>query len=671
MAVPQLAYPAERGAVLILGAACSDSTCIVDSYGSGSIVKLDERNSAAYVLTARHVARGADHLYVLYDPVSFPSDRVFDLEDGVVPEDITAVLTERGHTGPVEVRSGIPSDTLSVTEDDRVHLWMESWVLSGGGRQYLALPRTEHLELYHLLPATLIRESDAELGVALLVVGDLPSFENEPITYMVAPDSIANGTKVTTFGCECGPHEGISQAEVQGTVVSSHDGFLYYDAALAHQAFSGGPVFLGDYVVAMNLCQEQAAGFPVRARIASTFKELVDEWIDLPRMKVDFFIDSPEGARDGAVSTDQEFTVRASAYLDPEGQVLAPVAVIGLELPDMFHTETEHAGVLVLGEEVAWTLFSPPRATECLPIRIAASSGSESTPLGELMVSTEEGVHLRCVLVEGPLDGAKLFLGEDFSVAVRFEQSGQTVRDFSGDVSVDINRRQFETLDGRLSRRIEIGEPIRWRLKPQDTALRALVSFRVDLQSVDRNGKPISVELPEPIGISVLEDRRFRLDLGVGGMIGEDVRGFDFGLGAKYRLANVMHRGVTVLLGGSVATGIDHLSVEHIDDAPAAIDEAIVLGYRSSAGVNLTVGFGAPEVSFEVGYMWFGTWVDVETLPEPMMHLKTEPYRSLYLQPGIAFHVSEIFSLFAGVRVFSDPDRTEYFLQVRVRKGAR
>ncbi len=519
MAIPPSAYASERGAVLILGADCVGDTCVVGTYGSGAIVKLDEHKNTAYVLTARHVARAADDLYVLYDPISLPSDLSFGLENGVVPDELAAVLEERGHPRPTQVRSGIPFGGPQVADGDSLYLLTESWILTGSGRQYLALPQTEYLELYHLLPAAFARESGAALDVALLAVEEFPHFERQPVVYLAEPDSIGRGTKVTTIGCECGSNEGISQAQVQGTVVSRDSEFLHYRSLLVRAAYTGGPVFLGDHVVAMNVCDDRQVGLPIRARLASTFKELVDEWIGLPRMTADLTIDSPEGARDEVVSVDQDFVVRARARLDPEGPMLAPVGEVRLEPHDSFRTDDEPAATLALGEDVTWTLSSPARATGTLPIRVVTDDsalGLESIPLAEVGVATEEGVLLKCIVVEGPSDGSEVFVKDDFSVDISFDQSGHPLSDLVGTVTIDVARDQFGVLGGQYSQAIRTQGPIRWWLRPKSVCRQAPISLVVDLHTMDRNGKPVRVELPDTIRVNIEVSRKVQLHVGLG-----------------------------------------------------------------------------------------------------------------------------------------------------------
>jgi len=80
-------------------------------------------------------------------------------------------------------------------------------------------------------------------------------------------------------------------------------------------------------------------------------------------------------------------------------------------------------------------------------------TGKGPARLKELAISTEEGVHLNVRLVEGPSDGGKLYLRDDFSVAIKLEQSGSMTGELTGLISINFPGREIEAMDGKLRRR--------------------------------------------------------------------------------------------------------------------------------------------------------------------------------------------------------------------------
>ena len=677
-AVPGGLLASESGSVLILGSDCSDRICTVDSYSSGFIVKIDEARNAAYVLTARGVVRGSDRLYVLYDPLTYPFDLVFDLEDGTIPSDLTDDLVRRGNPEPTEIRPGLLPRAGQASARDGLYLSTESWILEGGVHKYLAIPQTEHLEIFHLLPAKLVRESEAALDVALLVINDFPGYEKSPVLYMDVPDIVSIGTPILTSGCDCEMTGGISQGEVQGAVVSVSKDHLTYESSLVSSGFSGGPVIIGDYVAAMNLTQNRAEKSRIQARLVSTFKNLVDEWIGLPRMSVHLAVDSPDGARDGIISTSQKFILKASARLDPEGQVLAPVERITLEFPDGYRSEDETTRLLMLDHDEEWSVTSPGEVTDPVKVSILkdqVSPDGDTSPLDDLVLITEEGIHLTGVLTERPPEGGNLFLRDDFTVALEFRQSGPPVTDLGGEVTIDIARRQFEVLNGDASRRIVVGKPIEWSLRPQDPSKDAPISFKADVTSLDRNGKPISFELPQPFTVNVDDSWSSRMYVGIGRLSFAGSMGLELEPGFKHRLMNVMDRGIPLNVVVAVGFGIDHASIEDISRCEVG-DEVLFMDYRYWVSGGLSVGFSPIEVCFDVGYMSLSQWIYTEIPEECMLDYKKPATSGLYVQPGIEFGIAHVGSIYGGVRVFSgmdktaldkyDMDSTEFLIQFRI-----
>ncbi len=83
----------------------------------------------------------------------------------------------------------------------------------------------------------------------------------------------------------------------------------------------------------------------------------------------------------------------------------------------------------------------------------------------------------------------------------------------------------------------------------------------------------------------------------------------------------------------------------------------------------MTLGFGAPEISFEMGRMRFNRWIDESGSDGSTMHLQREPYETDYVQPGIEYSFADIVGLYVGARMLRDLDTTEYMVQLRILKG--
>ncbi len=673
VAVGPLAVSArESGSVLVLNSDCADSVCTVGSYGAGFVVKIDESKSTVYVLTALHVINGAEKIFVLYDPSFFPLDYISDLKAGIIPSVINASLAAKGHPEPTSIYSGNISDNNQNIGSGSVRFPGESFVLGDGDSQYVVLPQSDRLELYHLLQATAVNKSTPELDVALLAIDNFPSYESSPVLYMSTPDAISTGTKVTTKGCDCGLDEGISQAEVQGLTVSGNPGFLTYESDLVAPGFSGGPVFIGKNVVAMNLTQDLKTGTRIQARLASSFKNLVDEWIGLQRMRIDLVIESPEGAKDGVVSTGQEFVLRAEAKLDPKGQVLAPGVAIFLNLPDPYKTQDNLSELLTAGSEKKWLITAPGEVTPLLPIKLVnhrPAVGNDSSPLTQLEVETEAGLHLKGLWVDSPRDGAGLFLNDEFQVSIMFPQPDTPVGDFLGTVSLDFARFQFVVLEGAISQDLIIGKNITWKLKAKDISVGAPVAFTTSSQDLDRNGKPVKVDLPDPIRFSVEEDWGFRFYTGIGRFDLEDSSAEtkpELEMGIKFRVANLLQRGIPLRLAFSAGYGVDDMRLADFDSVSGS---SLIGDVRYWGGVGFSMGLGNIETCLDVGHITLDRFIESNVPPEEREKLEKADVHSLFLRPGIEFGLSPMIALYAGARFIYDIDDTEYFLQVRMRRG--
>ncbi len=688
IALPQASPASERGVILVLAANSTDTTCIVSSYGAGFVVGVEPGRDAAYAVTARHVVHGFNRVFVLYDPTAFPFDYIKELESGSIPPVLANTLVDLGHPRPTRVRSGRIADCTDPGERESLILQTESWILRGAEREYLALPREDRLDLFHLLPAEVAKESSEVLDIALLTISEFPRSARDPVLYMSTPDSIPTGTRVTTFGCRCGLTDGIAQAEVSGTAVRSGQGFLSYESGLVSPGFSGGPVIAGDHVVAMNLTQDLPTGSRIRARLASDFRDLVDSWVGLRRMEVDLTIDSPEGARDGVVSTNQDFIIKASARLDPGGELLAPIAYVYLDLPDPYRWSGVPDDVLAVGDERQWTMSSPPQVTGALTMRIHGSdtpSASDSIPLDEVVISTEEGITLTGEMVEGPRSGDVLFLGHDFPVAVKFERSGQPLTDSAGKVAIDFVEQELEITDGLPSREISTEAPVVWRLRTGGESVGTTISFKADLQDLDRNGRPLLVELPKPVTIRVVERPGFRFYSGIGrlslegtdgnsgeqGALGRRSEGETKGemeFGAKFRVGNAMQRGIPLHLTLALGFGIDDTWEKEASDESGPL-QSLIVDWRAWGGLGLSAGLGRAEFCLDAGYIRFERYVGSGIPDELEARYAVESVGRGFIRPGIELRLASTLSVYAGARVMPGQDDTEYYLQLRVVNG--
>jgi len=146
--------------------------------------------------------------------------------------------------------------------------------------------------------------------------------------------------------------------------------------------------------------------------------------------------------------------------------------------------------------------------------------------------------------------------------------------------------------------------------------------------------------------------------------------GFEFEIGNKFRIANILQRGIPVLLGVSVAAGIDKFKFEEITHLGTQ-DEALFIDYRYSISAGMVVGIGMFEVGCDVGYMRFGSYINTVIDDEEFLALlRGETTESVYVQPSIEFGGASWIALFGGTRIFLDfHNKTEFFLQARVRMG--
>jgi len=655
---PKLASEPGSGSVLVLGADPYVSAYVTNVHGSGFIVKIDEERNAAYVLTAHHLVENSDRIYVLYDRMSFPFEYVYDLEDGIIPEDLSSILSAKGYPEPTHVRRGIPKQAGEPILRNSVYFATESLVLSGSGQEYLVLPQAENLELYCLLPATLVHQSDAQFDLALLVVYNFPQYENKPVLYMDTPAAIADSTSLFTSGCR---GAGISPLELQTRAFSSDSGFVSYTSPLIQPGFAGAPMILGEYVVAINMPHMVFNEFQGRARLACTFKDLVDSWIGLPRMRIDLVVDSPDGAKDGSVSTGQTFTIISHAVLDPNGQVLAPVLPFELNLPPLFTTEDDSTGILEHSREQSWAVTAPHQISGPLPLKLQSQPATSS--LAELFITTEEGTKITGRVVKGPSSGSTLFLRDDITVGIKFELSGSSVTGVDGIVTVRHPIKQFEILGHRNpSQPFELDKNINWRLRTQETAKKAPILFALDIESLDRNGKPIDVELPEPIRVRIKDEWKHTTHLGAGRYDFENGLAYDFEIGFKFRKANIAQKGFPLEYGFTVGAGLDSL-VYALGQSETQDDEAVGFDYRYWASGGLTLGLGSPKISCYWGYMTFarGAILD-ETLAQENRLIPST--HSTFLQAGVDFSLLYV-GFYTGTRIFFDLDQTEYFLQLR------
>ena len=300
-------------------------------------------------------------------------------------------------------------------------------------------------------------------------------------------------------------------------------------------------------------------------------------------------------------------------------------------------------------------------------IALIGRNGPDPISLAELDIGTEEGTHLRGVLVASPRNGATLFSGDDFSVGLKFEQSGTPIAEIIGEVSINLVSAQFEILNGQSSQAVVLDQNLGWILRAQDVSKDAPISFRATLQSLDRNGKPIDVVLPDTIRIHVDDEWKFKGFAGIGRINNNSGYGLELEIGYKFRKANILQRGVPLQIGFAFGAGIDSLLFEDVS-SPEMTDEALILDYRYWGSLGAAVGSGAPGISIDLGYMRFdrGLLTEVDSIYHDLERPATQ---SGFFQAGVDYYLADFIGAYAGTRVFFDVDYTEYFLQGRIRYG--
>jgi hypothetical protein len=672
----------EPGAVIVLGASDWMGTYEASEYGSGFIAKYSEKLNTAYVVTAKHVINGSDRIYVLYNPIDFPASYHHELAKGRIPVSITTEFANRGYPPPTEVRNGMSTSDMDTALSGSIYFRVESHVLSGGGEQYLAILRPDALRIYHLYPAAVLHKSNNELDVAVLSITDFTPPTISPVLYLATLDSIAIGSQLISSGCARGKRGlEVDLVSVPGIAIDCDNDFIKFESTQIDPGFSGGPVYKDDYVIAINLSEDLKTGAQIRSRLAATFKPLVDQWIGLPRMRIDLTIESPVGTRDGIVSIDQNFTIKANATLDPTGQLLAPTTRLALKLPDQFSTADPIVADIALGEEVRWQLRSSTEIHDPVSIQLNVADSASEEPgnnLTQIAVGAEDDLRLIGKLVKSPPDNAGLFIHDDFSVIVKFKQDGPPLDAIDGDIELYAAQYQYEVVNGDRKRELRIGEPIHWRIRAQDVSVGAELAYKTRLRSVDRNGKPIIVELPEL--------RRFRIHAARGmrryfafGRVGfeadpiyaaddsshtEVEPKIELELGMQFRIWNIAQRGIPLYYGFFIGGSFEDTRDLDFEDESTS-DSGLILDYRWFAGLGLTASFGTPELNVDLGYMQFNRAIDSNLPGDRRVEHERESKSSFMIRTGLGLNIMPMINWWIGARILPDLEATHYYMHLK------
>lgn len=669
-ASPPPALPSETGALFVLS-----ENDLQKRHGTGFVVKRE--GNAAYVVTADHVVGNARSIFILFDRVPIekgPDGRWRPMAGmGCIPEEVLLPLAETGGKAREDPAGGEEEGTREGETPGNGLFAGDYRILDLREREYLFSPAvgvtgTAQAELFHLLPAV-VERADPLLDVALLRIDDFPACPRSPVLYLDPGQRLEIGDRLKTSGCEYGA-AGFSALEAEGRLVSSDEGYLFYESGVVKSGFSGGPVLSLGHVVGMN-CYKSSNNDLVRTIEAASIAERVDEWIGLPRMRVDTRIADPPGAADGVVTVGQEFTVRAEATLDPEGTVPAPAVSLALEPGTSFTLATEGARKLYLGGEAEWRVLAPPTPTDetAFVVRdVTPRPVGAGAELSRIPAAAEESSILTARLDCDTRSGSTLFLGQTVRLAVEFEPEGTPLDRVDGEVALFIQPYEFEIVDGSTPVPIRLEERTSWRLEVRGESRNARISFRENMRGTDRNGMPVVVRLPEPLHFRLTQGEKFQFYFGIASALQEGKEpAYEVELGPKFRLHNIDRRGIPIYLNLFGGAGYDNY-IKTTYASEFTSEEITQWLYHIFGGAGLSARFGPIEFYGDFGVLKL--YHDVEdSTGDAVPGAPDDGGNSTFTRFGFEYAFTNTVAFYAGVRSFTEDRDPEYLIQMRLLNG--
>jgi hypothetical protein len=275
---------------------------------------------------------------------------------------------------------------------------------------------------------------------------------------------------------------------------------------------------------------------------------------------------------------------------------------------------------------------------------------------------------LKGLWVDGPPNGAKIFLNDEFPLVLRIQESGSKIPHLTGKVSLHYPQNQFEIVDGPAARPITVGQDIHWILKALDIARHGSITSEMTLETLDRNDSPIQVSEPSAIHLDVIREWRSRFHLGLGRIGLNEASGFEIEFGAGFRVANLLHRGFPVRYGFSFGAGLDRIDSE-IVSSEFLRDEVGIIDWRYWASFGMSAGLGALGLGFDLGHLTIRRNLVSEHPQDIIAHLERGNISSLYVQPGVELSLVPEFRIYIGSRFLANADLNEIFLQIRFCNG--
>ena len=139
-------------------------------------------------------------------------------------------------------------------------------------------------------------------------------------------------------------------------------------------------------------------------------------------------------------------------------------------------------------------------------------------------------------------------------------------------------------------------------------------------------------------------------------------------MGAKFRVLNLMRRGVPVYVTLAAGLGLDD-TWDKETEGPDGTVETGIADWRAWGGLGLSVGLGPIEACVDAGQIHLGRWIDDNAPDEIEDVFTTEGVSSFFVRPGVELALAPAFSVYAGARMIRELEDTEYYLQIRLRSG--
>lgn len=430
---------------------------------------------------------------------------------------------------------------------------------------------------------------------AVIYVRDYP--ENLPLQVVYIDDFSEEKVldKVLTFG-----HEKFGDlVSAPGDIIALGENVLTYASSIGAKGFSGGPVFNQEgFMIGMNL--ELGKIGDMLAVRANVFKSMVDDWVvGLPRMELVISIDSPAGAKDGSVSTGQEFYLKASAKEAEAGNVVTPKAKATLKnVPEGYEiVEGQETMTVLLDKEIRWKLRAPDERRPGDSIAFDATPEAKP-PLEPIGITVMEAAELSREITEPKSRKLTVYESQGLDVKAVVRNIGDATLKESGSLEIDFKPFDFDLSKGEIEQPFVVGNPVEWKLKAREATSSTRIDAVIILPGMDENDMTAKIIKPSDsisVKIKPSEDEIF---IGLSCLFSEDVYG-GFGLGVKKMLYNILRKGIPLYCVLEGRFGFDAL-LYGIDQAQAEEKVSLVFAQKHTLG-TFSLGVKLGDVILEAG----------------------------------------------------------------------